>query len=215
MDHADGSHSRADGPPSLAQQIKQATNASPLDCYQCGRCAAGCMQNIGGEMDISPTRIMRLIQLESAFGHEPEQARKYAEQAMGSETCWLCAGCQACTTRCPQGVDIAGTMDFLRQEGLRRGAASVSRRARDIQALHKVFLGEATRRGRIHELLLVMGYKLRTGHFLADAMLGPAMFLRGKLHLLPGKSPQTQAVRSAVEQLKKHHQSQPNHQPGK
>ena len=187
----------------LADLVHERTGTSPQDCYQCGRCAAGCPQNVTGEMDISPTRIMHLLQLEAAFAGEPEQAGQYARQALTAETPWLCAGCQACTTRCPQGVDIAGTMDVLRQEGLQRGATARTRRVRNIQALHRVFLTGAIRRGRIHELFLVIGYKLRTGQFFQDATLGPAMFTKGKLHLLPGRSSDTRPVRHAIAQLKK------------
>ena len=187
----------------LTVLVDNGTGASPLNCYQCGRCAAGCPQNVPGEMDISPTRIMHLLQLEAAFAEEPERAGRYARQALTAETPWLCAGCQACTTRCPQGVDIAGTMDVLRQEGLRRGTTARTRRVRDIQALHRVFLSGALRRGRIHELFLVIGYKLRTGRFFQDAALGPAMFAKGKLHVLPGKSPGTDRVRTAIERLKR------------
>jgi hypothetical protein len=100
-------------------------------------------------------------------------------------------------------VDIAGMMDVLRQEGLRRGTTARTRRVRNIQALHRVFLSGVLRHGRIHELFLVISYKLRTGHFFQDAMLGPAMFAKGKLHMLPGKSPGTERVRRAIAQLKK------------
>lgn len=183
---------------SLADNVRTVTGVNPLDCYQCGRCAAGCPQNVPGEMDVSPTRVMHLLQLEAAF---PE--RDYARQALTAETPWLCAGCLACTTRCPQGVDIAGTMDVLRQEGLKRGTTAKTKRVRDIQALHKTFLQGALGRGRIHELFLVIGYKLRTGHFFQDAQLGPAMMAKGKLHLTPGKSADTSRVRKALERLKK------------
>ena len=30
---------------------------------------------------------------------------------------WICASCQTCTTRCPNGIDIAQLMDTLRQIG--------------------------------------------------------------------------------------------------
>jgi len=182
----------------LAEQVHAVTGAAPLDCYQCGRCAAGCPQNVPGEMDVSPTRVMHLLQLEAAF---PE--KDYARQALTAETPWLCAGCLACTTRCPQGVDIAGTMDVLRQEGLKRGTTASTKRVRDIQALHKTFLQGALGHGRIHELFLVIGYKLRTGHFFQDAQLGPAMMAKGKLHLLPGKGADTSRVKKAMERLKK------------
>lgn len=196
MSHADSALEAT-----LAHRVIEATGSSPLDCYQCGRCSAGCPQNVEGEMDLGPTRIMRLLQLEAAFAHDAPHATKYASRAIGSDTPWLCAGCLACTTRCPQEVDIAGTMDVLRQEAIRRGEASKSKRARDIQALHRTFLNGAMKHGRIHELSLVMGYKLRTGHFLQDALLAPAMMRRGKLHILPGHGPDTAQVRAAVEEL--------------
>ena len=118
----------------LAERVRTVTGAEPGDCYQCGRCAAGCPQNVAGEMEVSPTRVMHLLQLEAAF---PEKAGQYARHALMAETPWLCAGCLACTTRCPQGVDVAGTMDVLRQEGLKRGTTATTRRVRDIQALHR------------------------------------------------------------------------------
>ena len=203
MNHQDATHTMGNVFTTLTELVSEGTGTSPRDCYQCGRCAAGCPQNIPGEMDISPTRIMHLLQLEAAFADEPERAGQYAGQALTAETPWLCAGCQACTTRCPQGVDIAGMMDVLRQEGLRRGTTARTRRVRNIQALHRVFLSSVLRHGRIHELFLVIGYKLRTGQFFQDAALGPAMFVKGKLHMLPGKSPDTGRVRRAVAQLKK------------
>ncbi|HEX9047624.1 MAG TPA: 4Fe-4S dicluster domain-containing protein [Verrucomicrobiae bacterium] len=183
----------------LADQVREVTGATPLNCYQCGRCAAGCPQNVPGEMDVSPTRVMHLLQLEAAF---PERAAEFSQRALGAETPWLCAGCLACTTRCPQGLDIAGTMDVLRQEGLKRRATATTRRVKDIQALHRTFVDDALRHGRIHELFLVIGYKLRTGHFLQDAALGPAMLSKGKLTLRPGKAGDTSRVKKAMERLK-------------
>lgn len=169
----------------LAKEVQRATGTSPLACYQCGRCSAGCPQNVAEGMDLGPTRVMRLLQLEDAFSHDPEAAAGFARRALGSETPWLCAGCLACTERCPQGVDIAGTMDVLRETALARGQASRTRRARDIQALHRSFLAGVTRSGRMHELALVLEYKLRTLHLLQDASLAPAMLSRGKLDLMP------------------------------
>lgn len=187
----------------LAERVLHATGASPVDCYQCGRCAAGCMQNIPGEMDLSPTRLMRLLQLEVAFAAEPAQAKEYAQRALSADAPWLCAGCLACTTRCPQGVDIAGTMDVLREESLKRGLASKSRRAKEIQTFHQVFLDGTTKRGRIHELAMVLVYKLKTGRFFADAMLGPAMLRKGKLHIKPEPAPSPAAARNAARLLKR------------
>lgn len=204
------SHQKALPKGSIAALVEGTTGKSPIACYQCGRCSAGCPQNVPGEMDVSPTRIMRLMQLETAFAEEPNRASSFAERALTADTPWLCAGCLACTTRCPKGVDIAGTMDVLRQEGMRRGIASTSKRARDIQALHKTFLSGAMGRGRIHELSMIGIYKMRTMNLFEDAMLGPAMFFKGKLHLLPPKAPGNARVRQAVARLRQSHKS-PSH----
>ncbi|MBI4862120.1 MAG: 4Fe-4S dicluster domain-containing protein [Candidatus Riflebacteria bacterium] len=187
----------------VSSLVARATGTSPLACYQCGRCAAGCPQNVAGEMDLSPTQILRLLQLEIAFATDPSQAASLQRRALGADTPWLCAGCQACSSRCPQGVDVAGVMDVLRQESLRRGLYSGSPQARSAMALHKTFMEGVLRRGRIHELTLVALYKLRTMNLFEDALLGPAMFLKGKLHLLPPAGHDTTAVRRAVESLKR------------
>jgi len=191
-------------PGSLAARVTEITGVSPLVCYQCGRCSAGCLQNVAGEMDLSPTHILRLLQLEAAFGAGSGETHEYARRALRADTPWLCAGCQACTTRCPQGVDIAGVMDVLRQEALRRGLASPSGRARRIQALHRLFLRGALGHGRIHELMLVGLYKLNTFDFFTDVLLGPAMYFKGKLHLLPPKGADTSRVERAIAILKRH-----------
>lgn len=197
------------GPPhgTLAAQVLRATGTNPMQCYQCGRCAAGCMQNVDGEMEISPTRMMRLIQSEAAFVHDKPLAASFRKEGLSAETPWLCAGCQTCTTRCPQGIDIAGTMDVLREESLRTGQACKSKRARDIQKLHATFIEGATKRGRIHELSMVMLYKLRSRNLMQDAALGPAMMRKGKLHLKPGKGMDMRRVQKAAEAIRKEQQS--------
>jgi heterodisulfide reductase subunit C len=187
----------------VAALVADATGVAPTRCYQCGRCAAGCMQNVAGEMDLAPTRLMRLLQLEAAFAHDAALSAEYAARALGADAPWLCAGCLACSARCPQGVDVAGAMDVLRHEALKRGLASRSARARDAQALHRTFLAEALRRGRVHELSLVAGYKLRTGHLLADAALAPGMLRRGKLKLSRPHAPPMERARAALEALRR------------
>jgi heterodisulfide reductase subunit C len=184
---------------SLAQKVKKATGTSPSACYQCGRCSAGCPQNLKNEMDLSPTRVLRLLQLEDALGAD---GGKYLERLLGADTPWLCAGCQACTTRCPQGVDIAGVMDVLRQEAMERGMASRSSRAKKIQALHDVFLKSAVGRGRMHEVMLVALYKMKSHDFFGDLLLGPAMFIRGKLHLMPPKGVDMSRAQKVIRRLR-------------
>lgn len=193
----------------LAARVAKDTGTSPLDCYQCGRCSASCPQNVPGEMDISPTRMMHLLQLEAAFAEEPERAGAYARQALGADTSWLCLGCNACTARCPQSIDIAATMDVLRQEGLRRGLTSQSRRVKNIQTLHQTFLAKATHQGRIHELALVGEYKVRSLNLFSDALLGVKMFLKGRLNIMPPPPVDTERVRAAAQALRDQESAKP------
>jgi heterodisulfide reductase subunit C len=74
-------------------------------------------------------------------------------------------------------------MDYLRHESARRGL--VHPQARDIIAFHEAFLESIEKHGRLFEVGMLIDYKLKTGHLLEDLSLGPAMLLKGKLHLLP------------------------------
>ncbi len=52
---------------------------------------------------------------------------------------------------------------------------------RTISAFHKAFLDQIRTNGRLHEVGLVMEYKLRSGDLMKDVTNAPALFTRGKL----------------------------------
>jgi heterodisulfide reductase subunit C len=99
---------------------------------------------------------------------------------------WLCASCVTCSTRCPNKVPVAELMDALRQEANARGVACA---LPDIRTSYAAFLDEIRRRGRLHEVSFINRYKWRSGHWLQDARLGAALFLRGKLKMWPERVP--------------------------
>ena len=82
-------------------------------------------------------------------------------------------------------LDIPKIMDYLRQRSLAEG--KVHREARNIVAFHRSFLDTVERNGRLHEMSLILGYKMRSGKLLQDVALAPGMFSRGKLAVLPGQ----------------------------
>ena len=151
-------------------EVEKASHQKFADCYQCGKCSAGCP--MAGYMDLVPSSIMRAVQL--------NQAKK----TLGCRTIWLCASCETCTTRCPKEIDIARVMDTLREMSLARG--TVHPEMKDVTALHKVFLESLRRGGRLFEAGMIGSYKIRRpGHLFDDLGHGLSMGLKGKLKPLP------------------------------
>ncbi len=156
----------------LAWRIEEATGVKLAHCYQCGKCAAGCL--VADQMDQTSCQVLRLLQ----YG-----LPQYDRRALQCEGIWLCLSCETCSARCPQEVDIPKVVDFLRGEAVRLGLAHPG--SKDILAFHRAFLDSIEQTGRLYEMGLVADYKLRSRHFLQDVTLAPKMFLKGKLGLLP------------------------------
>jgi heterodisulfide reductase subunit C len=103
------------------------------------------------------------------------------EKLLTSHSIWLCATCETCTTRCPCEIDIAHIMDVLRIMARREGYVS----EKDVKHFYDAFLASLERHGRVFEMGILMGYKLKTGHLFGDADLGPKIMGKGKIHFLP------------------------------
>jgi len=108
----------------------------------------------------------------------------YIEEALKSDALWYCVGCQTCTARCPQNMDIAGTMDALRSIALESGIVSDDKAKKLVTAFHVSFLNNVQKHGRLQELSLVNSYKLRTRSILQDAGAGITMIKQGKINIL-------------------------------
>ena len=152
----------------LAQRVQEELGQNVYLCYQCIKCTSGCP--VAEFFDWQPNQIMRALQL----GQE--------EIALKAETPWLCAACQTCTTRCPQGLDIAGIMDFLTREALENG---ISPSVSEVNIFNQAFMREVRLWGRAFELGLMAEMKLRTRDILGDMDLGVKMIRRNKLPFVP------------------------------
>ena len=156
---------------SLSEELAEHAGLQVEECYQCGKCTAGCP--IADEMDLAPNMVVRLCQLGQR------------EKALGSKTIWMCAACQTCMTRCPQEFHIAKLMDTLRQMSYRE--AKVNAGASGVAAFYKAFLDVTRRYGRLSEVGLTAVYKLKRfpKELMNDVFLAPGMMSRNKLHVVP------------------------------
>lgn len=171
---------------SLTGMVEQLSGANARDCYQCGKCSAGCP--MAEQMDLLPNQLVRLVQLGRI------------ERAMQSQAIWKCVSCLTCSTRCPKSVDCAGVLDALRQLSVERDL--VAEPCRRTVLFQKAFLENVRRNGRLTELSLVRDFKtkaffedLSVPMLMKDAMLAPKMIRRGKFHLFGKKAKDRNLVR--------------------
>lgn len=168
-----------------ADEISERTFQDVSLCYQCGKCSAGCP--VRYYMDIAPNKVVRLIQL------------GFYEDALKSDTPWLCAGCLTCSTRCPKGFDLAKFMDAVREIALERGV-DVSQK--NILKFHEAFLDQIRMHGRSYEAGLVAEYKMKTLDLFQDIDSAPGMYLKGKLNILPHNIKDRKGIKSIFKKTK-------------
>ncbi len=109
-------------------------------CFQCGTCSSACPT--AGRMDNSIRRLVK-------FSLE---GRK--EEALRSNSIWLCTSCLLCTVRCPRGIRPKVLVGALRDIFEREG-----RKYKD-QAYEDLFMRQIKETGRISEALLSAEYLL-------------------------------------------------------
>ena len=148
-------------------------------CYQCLTCTLGCP--LASAMDLYPHEILKYVQLGAK------------DTVLKASTLWVCASCEACATRCPNEIPIVKLMDLLRQMAVQEGTVT-----EEGPKVNGAFLDAIRKKGRIHELSLILDLKRRTGELLrldkAEMKLGLAMFRHGKLKLLPSRIKETEAM---------------------
>ncbi len=178
----------------LAEEVLLESGQNVNLCYQCSKCGAGCP--VSYAMDYSPVQLIHAIRL------------GLDDLVLGSRTIWLCASCETCTTRCPQDVEVAKVMDAAKIIAVQRGVRPALPR---VSAFHKATLENIRSHGRMYELGLIVGLKLRTREFLKDAALGIAMLRRGKLKLVPGfkGARTTRRIFRRVERIEKRQRERP------
>ncbi len=85
------------------QDLEQATGETLSDCYQCGKCTAGCPAS----MDTPPSVLIRKLKL------------GLYRAALNSASIWSCMACLTCSERCPKNVSPAAIIEGLKLIHLR------------------------------------------------------------------------------------------------
>ncbi|MHC4351939.1 MAG: 4Fe-4S dicluster domain-containing protein [Planctomycetota bacterium] len=152
----------------LAKSVLSESGQNVNLCYQCMKCAAGCP--VSYEMDYKPSELIHAIRL----GMD--------DIVLNSKTMWLCASCETCTTRCPQEVDVAKVMDAVKITAVRQG---IKPAIPQVASFNRAALSNIKMCGRMYELGMIIGLKLRTFEFFKDAVMGMKMFRKGKLKMIP------------------------------
>jgi heterodisulfide reductase subunit B len=175
----------------LAHNIQEECGENVYLCYQCKKCTAGCP--VAEHFDLTPNQLLRAAQ----FGQK--------DLILNSKTIWLCALCETCATRCPQGINITAIMDVFRIMAWREGIAP---KVPTVPEFYKATLREINLLGRMYEPGLMgelyvrqflrgeLDFKL----FAEDMGIAFKMFRIGKLSPIPsrGKPPKKGPVASAV-----------------
>lgn len=168
---------------SLAERLSQ-DNLPAAACYQCRKCSCGCPLTFA--MDLLPHQVIQLALL----GQE--------EKVLAANTIWVCSSCETCTTRCPNGIDIAGVMDWFKEQAVQQKKAVPQP---EVAAFHRYFLESIrTGRGRVAEASLVrrftlfkMRRKFDIQELKENMKLGWELMKRGRMRLLGSPAPQEQA----------------------
>jgi heterodisulfide reductase subunit C len=171
----------------LAASVRAGSGENAYKCYQCKRCSTGCP--VAGYANLHPAQIMRAVQL------------GLVDDVLASKFIWLCTGCETCTTRCPQSIDIAAIMDELKI--IARRAGRVRKNAPFANILDLNFKS-MKRWGRLYEAELIMRDKVtRPSGMMDDVLMGLKMFAKGKIKVLPARGDTAQMKRmvAAAEQI--------------
>ena len=138
-------------------------------------------------MDILPSQFIRMVQLGQM------------ETLMKSDTLWFCMSCYTCSVRCPNDIHIAQVIDGVRELALEKGVAPSRRRP---ALFHRLLLESVRNYGRIYEAQLMATYEAKTGALVKNALVGLALFRKGRFSLLPHKVSDIKGMRETFRRLR-------------
>jgi heterodisulfide reductase subunit C len=139
-----------------------------MSCIQCGTCSGSCPLSI--YMDYTPRRIINLVR------------EGFREDALASQTIWLCASCYNCAVNCPQKIHITDVMYSLKREAIK---SRLYPKRFPIPVLAREFHNMVARRGRSSEMWLVLRMALKSNPLILLGMIGTGwqLFRTGRMSL--------------------------------
>lgn len=162
---------------SFLDDVEAAGPFNVAQCFQCRKCTNGCPASFA--MDLYPDQVIRLTLL------------GLKDDVLRSQTIWVCASCETCSTRCPNGVRIAELMDCLKEMAIKEKIAIPQPQ---VAAFHKTFLDNLSYTGRVFEGALIPMYMFRSGQLYTkikkgtwrdEMQMGWKLFKKKRLALLP------------------------------
>jgi len=157
--------------PDFRREVEADSGERVSSCIQCGKCSGGCPAF--AMMDLGPRRLMRAVQL------------GLRQEALASNTLWLCLFCMTCSSRCPMKIDVALVIETLRHQAIKEDVRPAEK---DIAVFHRLFLAQVGALGRAYELGLGAAYGLLTLRPWANMGENVAMLRRGKVPFIPERA---------------------------
>jgi heterodisulfide reductase subunit C len=130
-----------------------------LQCIQCGTCGGACPVSFA--MDRTPRQVINLVR------------SGRVDEALRSETIWLCASCYNCTIQCPAGIKITEVMYALKVVSTELG---IHYKGAFGPVFTRAFVRQLESIGRISEVrLMTRAFAHKPRLFLT---IGPASYLK-------------------------------------
>lgn len=115
--------------PSFMEEVLKEPEGEKLRyCFNCGTCTASCVVSRHTEK-YKPRMILHLVSMGAR------------EEILKSREIWLCAACNTCGERCPQGVNVAEAMNVLRRLAIKHNnvPTAIKRIASSILSLGRIY----------------------------------------------------------------------------
>jgi heterodisulfide reductase subunit C len=164
----------------IREEILNEVDPNIYNCYQCGRCTAGCP--LADVYEYQPNEIIRLIQL-NKIG-----------DILNANSVYLCASCEICSSRCPQEVKVSAIMNHLRIKSWQYRLFKLKENSN----FYRIFLRIVEKFGRSFEPALILILNLFNKRFFNDMDLMPGILLRRKIKLLPEFTRQRKEVAEII-----------------